>query len=84
MYYLCRHSDKEKLRSTHLKLVVLHKEFNHQDKVIDCYDAALATYDLNDSTPADTSSCSELWLEYATYVLNRDVIPGKCWEKVTS
>ena len=79
---MSRYSDAEKLRSTNLKLVVLHKEFNHQDEVISCYDAALATYDFSDPASADAISCSELWMEYAAYVLNRDVIPEKCWEMV--
>lgn len=82
---MCCHSDTEKVQATYLKLVALHKEFNHQDEVISFYNAVLATYDLTDPSSADaSSSCSELWMEYTAYVLNRDEMPENCWEKVST
>ena len=78
-------SDVEKVRSTYQKLIALHREFNHQDDVICCYDTALQTFHGDESafaTAEASSSCSEMWLNFAMYLLGREKLPEDCWEKV--
>ena len=85
--FFSSNSDVEKVRSTYQKLIALHREFNHQDDIIRCYDIALQTFRGRGDDPAAviaeaSSSCSETWLNFATYLLGREKLPEDCWEKV--
>ena len=80
-------SDVEKARTTYQKLVGLHREFNQQDQVIRCYGALTLTFSQDGglSSPdsaTNVSSCSEAWLDFATYLLGREKVPEECWTKV--
>ena len=83
--HLFAYSDAEKLRSTHHKLISLHREFNDQDKVIECYGTLTSTYPSppTSASPEEVASCSQVWLDFVTYLLGRELVPEQCWEKVS-
>lgn len=78
---LCVCSDLVKMRSTCFKLIALHKEFNQQNKVIDCYDKIISTY-VDDLSQSDANDLSKLWLEFGNYLMSRDEISDSDWMKV--
>lgn len=82
MYVHVSSSDADKVCATYHKLIRLHKEFNHQEEVIGCYDALTLTYGSGELSDSDAGSCSEMWAEFTAYVVVREHIPEECWGKV--
>ena len=77
-------SDLVKTRSTYFKLIALHREFNQQEQVIECYTQILSTYDKScgDLSVSDSNDLSKTWLEFGIYLMTRDAILNKDWVKV--
>ena len=73
-----------KTRDTCCKLVSLHREFNQQDQVIQCYHKILSTYDqgCEGFSESDANNLSKAWLEFGIYLVSRDEILEKDWLKV--
>ena len=85
------HSNIIKKRATLQKLILLHKEFNHDDRVFHCYSELVDSIDTGGreepiamSTDGDSAAAvSQIWLETTSYLLNRKELTVEGWALVS-
>ena len=84
---LCKNyynSDVQKKRATFCKLLALHREFNHEDKVVKYYDGIMSTYDSDNLSEEESANYSETWHECCSYLLGRNEVTDKYWKMVSN
>ena len=86
------YSNVPKTRSTLQKLIILHKEFHHDDDVLLCYSQLVGTIESGEgreepvavATPGDDQAAvGQIWIETTSYLLGRKELTPDTWTMVS-